>query len=150
MKSLILFDSTFGNTKIIAETIASEFGKDVKTVSISDFKEGDLKGINLLVVGSPIVGWSPTEKMGKFLAGLGHDQLKGMLAAAFDTRMKIFFSGDVAKKIAAALKAAGAHVIVEPKGFFVKGREGPLFDGEVEKARAWAQSIKSQAVKLGN
>ena len=147
MKTLILFDSSFGNTKIIAEAIADELGKDTKTISISDFNAGDLKGIELLVVGSPIVGWSPTEKMGAFLAGLSHDQLKGMLAAAFDTRMKIFFSGDAAKKIAIALKTAGANMIVEPQGFLVKGRKGPLFAGEVEKAREWAQSIKSKVFK---
>ena len=38
---------------------------------------------------------------------------------------------------------AGAEIVVEPQSFFVKGGEGPLFDGEIERAEEWAKSIKS-------
>ena len=143
MKVLVVYDSVYGNTKKIAETIAKELGKDVKTVSVSDFKSKDLTGINLLVVGSPILSFSPSEKTGKFLAGLGAGQLKGIQAAAFDTRVRIFFHGDAAKKIATGLKQAGADIIAEPCGFIVEGREGPLAADTLQKARDWAASFKS-------
>ena len=39
MISLVIFDSTFGNTKTIAETIAVEL--DAKAVSVSEFSEKD-------------------------------------------------------------------------------------------------------------
>jgi len=141
MKALVIFDSNLGNTKIIAETIAKELGEGTKIVSVSDFNINELGGINLLVAGSPIIGWKPSEKMGKFLASLGREQLKGLKAATFDTRVKIFH-GDAAKKISQKLIEAGAEIVGKPQAFFVKGKEGPLVNGEIEKAAKWAKSIK--------
>jgi len=71
MKALVLYDTNFGNTKVIAETIAKELWKDTKAMPVSDFDVREIKGIDLLVVGSPIVGWKPSEKMVAFLATLG-------------------------------------------------------------------------------
>ena len=69
-----------------------------------------------------------------------------MNAAAFDTRVGMFIHGDAAKKITQALKAGGADIIAEPMPFYVKGSEGPLRDGEIEKAESWAHSLLN---KLG-
>ncbi len=143
LKTLVVFDSIYGNTKKIAEAIANELGKDVKAILVADFNAGELKGGGLLVVGSPIIGWKPSEKMGAFLAGLAKDQLKGYRAIAFDTRVKMFIHGDAAGKISQALKNAGAEIIGKPQAFYVQGKEGPLFEGEIEKAKAWVKEIKS-------
>jgi flavodoxin len=144
MKALVLFDSVYGNTKKIAETVAGELGKDVKTISVSDFKSKDLSGIDLLVVGSPILGWRPSEKTSKFLVSLVAGQLKGIKATAFDTRVRIFFHGDAANKIAKRLSHAGAEIIAEPCGFIVEGSKGPLANDAVAKAKEWAGSIKAK------
>lgn len=143
MKALVIFDSILGNTKKIAETISNELGKDSKLLSVSDFNSKDLEGINLIVVGSPIISWKPSEKMCEFLSGLSEGQLKGIKAAVFDTRIKNFMSGDALKKISKELLRAGAEIYVKPHAFFVKGKEGPLFEGEVEKAIKWAKSMKT-------
>jgi flavodoxin len=142
MKSLVIFESTFGNTKQIAEAIAKELG--AITVVASAVKPKDLKGLDLLVVGSPIIGWMPEEKMGKFLATLQKDQLTGAKAATFDTRVKLFIHGDAMGKIAKSLEAAGAELICESHPFYVKGKEGPLLADELTKAVTWAQLIKSK------
>jgi flavodoxin len=142
MKSLVIFDSTFGNTGKIAETIAKELGTESRAVSVSDCRATELMGIELIVVGSPIIGWRPSEKMGFFLADLDKGKLKGLRAATFDTRVRKFYHGDAAKKIAQALKKAGAEIIAVPQAFYVQGKEGPLLDGEIEKAVEWAKSIK--------
>lgn len=145
METVIIFDSNFGNTKIIAETIAKEL--NAKAVSVSDFDTKNLDGIDLLVIGSPINAWRPSGKIIKFLTGLNSGQLNGLKAAAFDTRVKIFFHGDAAKKIEKYLKEAGAKIIIEPQVFFVNGKEGPLIDGQIEKAIEWARTIKLKAEK---
>lgn len=142
METLVIFDSNFGNTKKVAEVIASEL--DAKAISVSDFNEEELEGVNLLIVGSPINAWRPTEKINKFLSGLAKEELKDIKVAGFDTRAKIFISGDAAKKIVKKLEEAGAKSITEPQGFYVKGKEGPLFEGEIEKAKKWAKEIKSK------
>jgi flavodoxin len=139
MKSLVVYDSNYGHTKKIAEAIAAELKG--KSVFVSDLKAGDLKGIELLVFGSPIIAWRPAERMGKFLESLKHDQLKGIKAAAFDTRMKAWYSGDAAKKIAKKLTDAGAELITEPIGFYVTGKEGPLLEGEIDRASEWAKTL---------
>ncbi|MDE1860663.1 MAG: flavodoxin domain-containing protein [Candidatus Micrarchaeota archaeon] len=145
MKGFVVYDSNFGNTKIVAESIARQLGGNVKAVSVRRIKDADLEGIDLLVVGSPINAWSPTSPTKKFLEGLGKDGLAGIKAAAFDTRLRSFASGDAAKNISRALKRAGAKIIAKPTGFYVKGTKGPLLEGETSRATDWADEIRSGA-----
>jgi flavodoxin len=145
MKALVVYDSTYGNTRAIAEAVAGALGKGTPAVAVDDFKGAMLAGAKLLVAGSPIIGWRPSEKMGKFLADLKPGQLAGMKAAAFDTRIKVFFSGDGASKIAGALSRAGAEPVGKPTGFYVKGREGPLAKGEVTRAVEWGMALLAAA-----
>lgn len=142
MKALVIFDSNFGNTQKIAEVIAKEF--ETQAVPVSKVSIDELRSLNLVIAGSPINGWRPSERMGKFLANLNSGQLKGVKAAAFDTRVKLFIHGDAAKKISKSLENAGAKIIIEPQAFFVKGREGPLLDGEIEKASEWARLVRTK------
>jgi flavodoxin len=146
MKVLVVFDSNLGNTKKIAETIVKEFGEDSKAMPVIDFSIKDLNGIDLIIVGSPIIAWKPTERMDKFLSGLDENQLKGIKAASFDTRIKLFIHGDAMKKISDKLKNAGAEIIVEPQAFIVQGKEKEtvLAAGEIEKAAGWAKLIKTR------
>ncbi len=143
MKSLVIYDSVHGNTKAIAQAIATELG-ETQVVSVSEFKAEHLKEVKLLVVGSPIIAWKPTEAMAAFLSRLKEKQLDGVKAATFDTRVAVFH-GDAAGKIAAELARAGAQAVSEPMGFKVKGMEGPLKKGELEKAAAWARTLKGSA-----
>lgn len=149
MKSLVIYDSNFGNTKQNAEVIAETLGG--RAVSVNDFKEDDLVGIDLLVVGSPINAWRATPKVQTFLSNLKNSQLKRVSAAAFDTRIKIFFSGNAAKRIARSLTEAGAELITPSLAFYVKDKEGPLVNGEIAKAKCWARHLwtvnKNHAIK---
>lgn len=139
MKVYVIYDSNFGNTKIIADTIAQELGGT--SLSIDNVKSGDLVDIDLLIVGSPINAWRPTKKVSHFLNSLSVSSLSNVRSAAFDTRVKIFISGNAAKKISKALSEKGATIIAEPKGFYVKDNEGPLLDGEISNAKKWANDI---------
>ena len=144
MKALVIFDSNLGSTKVIAETVAKNLGEGTKAISVSDFNIEDIKGLDLIVVGSPIIGWKPTEKIDQFLLNLENDQLKNIKATSFDTRIKLFMHGDAMKKISDKLKNAGAEILVEPRAFYVKGKENGLFDGEIGKAADWAKTIKAK------
>jgi len=145
MKTLVIYDTNYGNTKKIAKAVASKLGKGTKTVSVADLKKKDLKGIDVLVAGCPVIASSPTEKMSRFLTSLKDNELKGIKAASFDTRMKLFFFTDAAKKISKELARAGAVIIAKPKDFYVQKAEGPLRDGEMEKVVVWAADIKNSA-----
>jgi len=49
--------------------------------------------------------------------------------------------GYAAGKIADSLKRKGATLVASPEAFFVKGKEGSLKDGELERAASWAKEI---------
>ena len=142
MKALVVYDSAYGNTKSVADAIAGSLdGLQASSVPVGDFKPDALEAGDLLVVGSPINGWRPTPKITELLSAFGKGSLAGVKAAAFDTRVRMFIHGDAAKKITHALKAGGADIIAGPMPFYVKGSEGPLRDGEIEKAEGWARGL---------
>lgn len=145
MKALVIYDTNYGNTKKVAKIIAGKLWKDTEAISVVDLKKKDLKKVAVLVVGSPVIGWNPTESISKFLAGFKDNELQGVKAATFDTRMKIFFFTDAAKKISKELSRAGATIIAKSQGFYVQKAEGPLRTGEKEKAVVWAVDVKHSA-----
>ncbi len=49
--------------------------------------------------------------------------------------------GYAAGRIADSLKAKGGNLAPPPEGFIVKGNEGPLKEGELERAAGWAKGI---------
>ncbi|AMB40398.1 MULTISPECIES: flavodoxin domain-containing protein [Paenarthrobacter] len=152
MKAVIMYDSAYGNTKSVAEAIAAGL-ENSRTVPVSQFRSSDVSVGDLLVVGSPINGWRPTEAVTKALDAAGADGLAGVLAAAFDTRVKLFIHGDAAKKISHGLQKAGATLVAQPMPFYVKGTEGPLLEGEIKRAFSWshelAASVKALASRKG-
>jgi len=159
MKTLIIYDSFFGNTEQIAQAIGNSLGskENVETFRVSDIKPEQLIGLDLLIVGSPTRAFRPTKAITDFLKKIPSNGLNGVKMAAFDTRistadinsrllnllMKAF--GYAAKPIANKLEKKGGNLIIPPEGFFVKGSEGPLKDGELERAADWAKlAIKTQ------
>lgn len=144
MKSLVIYDSNYGNTQRVAEVIADEIG--AKVASVSSIQADELKNLELLIVGTPINGWKPTAKMQEFLSELETGQLDGVKAASFDTRVKLFIHGDAMGKVADSLRSAGADIFVDPMAFYVTGPQASpmLLNGEIEKAKKWAREIKSK------
>jgi flavodoxin len=144
MKALIVYDSMYGNTEQIAQSIGSAITGDVKIFSVTKVNSSELESIDLLIVGSPTQGGRPTPAIQEFINRVSGKTVKGIDIATFDTRfstrwVKIF--GYAAGKIARSLERLGGTLIVSPEGFFVKGKEGPLKEGELERAAAWAKDI---------
>ncbi len=55
----------------------------------------------------------------------------------------MLLSGSAARGIASQLGKKGAQLVVEPESFFVGGKEGPLLEGEIVRATAWARQLAS-------
>jgi flavodoxin len=144
MKTLIVCDSNFGNTKRIALEIAKTIGYNAKVISTKDFNESDLNGVDLLIFGSPINGWRPTEATISVLESLKGKIKNELKFSTFDTRVKLFIHGDAKEKMAEMLHSAGGKRVFESQAFYVKGKDGPLLSGELEKAANWAKLIKSK------
>jgi flavodoxin len=141
MKTLVVYDSTYGNTEKIAQAIGQAIAAEVRRVG--QVSPADLKAFDLVIIGSPTMGGRPSQATQDWLKALG-PALKGANVAAFDTRLtskwvRIF--GYAAEKIAGSLKEMGAILMGSPGGFFVQGKEGPLKEGELERAAGWAKEI---------
>ena len=142
MHALVVYDSKFGNTKIIADTVGEVIGGQV--VSVSNFSPELLSNVDILVVGSPIHGWHASEAASSFLAHLEKSELKGKFVAAFDTGFQSSFSGNAAAKIMKTLKKAGGVPLISTHKFIVEHSEGPLGPNEIENAKEWAHELKTQ------
>ncbi|MCL4535527.1 MAG: flavodoxin domain-containing protein [Bacteroidetes bacterium] len=145
MNTLVVYDSQFGNTERIAQAIAdalSEFGQ-ARAVHLGQTRPAELREVDLLVLGSPIQGWKPTPAMQAFLERIPSGSLSSTKTACFDTRLRWprLLRGSAADEIARQLRKKGTEPIVPPEGFSVKGKEGPLHAGEVERAANWARLL---------
>jgi len=49
--------------------------------------------------------------------------------------------GYAAAPIAKRLKSKGGELVLAPEGFVVKDTEGPLKEGELDRAAAWARQL---------
>jgi flavodoxin I len=144
MKTLIVYDSQFGNTEQIAKAMGAAVDGDVRTLRAGAANPSDFQGIELLILGSPTQGGSSTPAMRELLTRIPDAGLKGVKFAVFDTRMTnklVGIFGYAAKRIADSLKDKGGTLAAPPEGFFVKASKGPLKDGELERAAAWAKSL---------
>lgn len=68
----------------------------------------------------------------------------GAGAAAFDTRLRYPLAGGAARPIARQLRRHGYRVTAKATGFLVDDAEGPLHEGERERARAWGATLAAQ------
>ena len=144
MKALIVYDSMHGNTEKIAEAIGGAMAGEARVVRVSEVNSAELKAIDLLIVGSPTQGGRATPAIRDFLNKISGPAMKGVNVAAFDTRVStkvVAIFGYAAGRIAGSLKRKGGTLVAPPQGFFVKGTEGPLKDGELERAAGWAKEI---------
>jgi len=152
MAILVVYDSLYGNTEKIAKAIGDGISGEVKVLPASKVNLSELKGLGLLIAGSPTHGGRPSPAMQEFLNKIPANGLEGIKVVAFDTRfaykdhgfgLKILMTvlNFAAGKIADALKKKGGSLVAEPEGFFVEGKEGPLKEGELSRATTWAKGI---------
>jgi len=144
MNALVVYDSLYGNTEKIARAVGEALGPGTRVVRAGGVDPADLETVDLLVVGSPTHGGRPTEAVQELLERLEGSLPAGARVAAFDTRMGakwVGIFGYAAGKIARVLEKAGGTLVAPAEGFVVRGKEGPLKDGERERATNWAKEL---------
>jgi flavodoxin len=155
MKTIVIYDSLYGNTQAIAEAIGKALGPDVLVSNVKDTIPAMTRGAELVIVGAPTHGGRPSQGMKAFLKNIPADSLKDIRVAAFDThnsvddqggfvKMLVNFLGTAAKHILKDLEKRGGIAVAAPEGFLVNGKEGPLKEGELQRAGSWATEIRSK------
>ncbi len=169
MRSVVIYESMWGNTAAIAQTIARQLDRfgDVCLVSVLEANSRVAEGADLVIVGGPthVHGMSrpssrlssaETEAIPGAATGPGvrewlHDlpDGDGMWAAAFDTRIDKprWLVGAASVGIAKRLRKRGYKMIVAPESFLVTDSEGPLKSGEIERADAWTDQIAQRVAE---
>lgn len=148
MNALVVYESQFGNTEKIALAIADAlraFGQ-ARAVRVDPTHPIDLQGVDMLVVGGPTQSWGVTSGIRSFLEKLPLTQLRQLSIACFDTRLRQprWLSGSAAGVMAKNLQKMGVAPRVPAESFLVSGKEGPLLEGELDRAAVWASALPAR------
>ncbi len=160
MRTLIVCESMFGNTRTIAEAVAETLAMDgqVDLVDVTSAPCEIEAGVDLVVVGAPTHAFGlsrtntrqsavqqgavaePAVGVREWLATLSDGN--GIRAVTFDTRVaRPKMPGSAAKATHRRLAGRGFHMVASPTSFWVTGTAGPLRPGEVERAHRWAYQL---------
>ena len=145
MRALVIYDSIYGNTEKIAQAIASVLGERaaVDLAKVGQDEPVDWSEFELVVMGGPIHRVNLSAAMKALLKEIPKRALRGASVAVFETcyRNPRWQRGAAARKLARKARKFGGRLVVPAESFFVVGREGPLEEGEEERARQWARAI---------
>lgn len=177
MKALVVYESMWGNTREIAEAVASGLARhaEVITVDASAAPTPLPPDVDLVVAGGPTHAYSlsspgsrqehaaegapharPERGLREWLARLpygsqGPAASHGPAFALFDTRLGIArpLPSSAGRKAARIVAERGYQVITEPHSFFVRGHNGPLEHGERSRAALWGERVALEAQLAG-
>lgn len=161
MRAIVVYQSLWGNTAAVARAIAEGIGPEARALSTAEATGPAVEGVDLIVAGSPVMAFGlPSERAlasvrasaGGSASGPDLSQpsmsswLKGLPAgrggcAGFDTRLW-WSPGGAVGRIVRGLERAGYRQVARGEKFIVKGKEGPLRDGEIERARVWGVHLR--------
>lgn len=165
MRALVVYESLWGNTEKVARAIAAELQNSMEVVvSDTDVAPGSIDGFDLVLVGGPTHAFSMTRASTRADAvntrhaphapdrGIREwfndlsPATEGTKGASFDTRIDApRLPGSAAKAAKQELRSLGFDVIMKPETFRVHGYDGPLVDGELERAAEWARAVVAAA-----
>ena len=168
MRAVVVYESMYGNTHVVADHIAAGLRPsfEVVVLSVDDADDGALADADLLVVGGPthVHGMtSNSSRKAAVEAAEKDDDLEldpdaegpglrdwlgdltkrdGARAAAFDTRIDApaALTGRASKGIARRLRKHGFELVADPESFLVD-KQNHLLDGEQDRAQAWGASV---------
>ena len=156
MKGIVIYDSAYGNTKKIAETITETLKEsmvEADLFNVKNVKKLNAKDYNFLVLGSPTKFGTMSFAVKGFLGKMKGEEWMNKPFAAFDTenpenieRARIENKEwSAAEKIAAKLKDKKMNQLLPVMKAVVFGQKGPLKEGEIDRTKDYAREL---AIKL--
>jgi flavodoxin len=145
---LVVYDTQYGNTASIAGAIATGLQGlgDVRLAPISEVAPAEVEGVDLLVIGGPTEGHTFRQPLGDWLRHVPDSALDGLRVATFDTHVAWpgFLAGSAARMLAKRLRRREVRMVVQPESFLLSGTKGPIKEGEIPRAQAWAMTLAAQ------
>ena len=167
MRTLVVYESMYGNTEHVARAIAEGLG-DAEVVEVGAAPTHLPADLELLVVGGPTHAHGMTRERSRHDAAARVDQPvrspgigirewidavqpAAAIAATFDTRIKgpKILTGSAASAASGKLRDRGFR-LAPSESFVLEGMTGEPFDrvptAELERARQWGRSLSGLLV----
>jgi menaquinone-dependent protoporphyrinogen IX oxidase len=156
IRSVIVYESHFGNTKTIAEAIAAELeaaGHEVELRNVRD-RHPESPCADIIFLGSPVRMGSVSGRVKRFLGKLDVDAWKGKPIVVFTTTLKLpenatdaqrqsqeKYDRSAGRKLGELAKSAGLDAVEKLLWVEVTGLKGPLVETGIESARLFTRDI---------
>lgn len=148
----IVYDTKYGNTKLVAEKIAEGIREaGAIETEVTDIEKVDYQRLaeaDAILIGAPIHAGGPSRAIMKFIDKLSKLKLKAKQAAVFDTYMgkEEYGNEKGARKIEEKIneKAPALKIVASGLSIRVDGMKGPISEGELPKAREFGKKIAAQ------
>jgi len=171
MRAMVVYESMFGDTKAVADAVAlgmtAQLGVEIVEVGHAPLVIDD--AIDVLVVGGPTHAFGlsrPATREGAAKQATGSEVISDrlglrewladvtihqhLLVAAFDTRVyKPRVPGSAAHAAERRLRRMGCTVFAPAESFYVAGTQGPLVDGELDRAVGWGRQLSTRVPHPG-
>ena len=163
MDAIVVYESLWGNTAEVARAVAEGLGPGARALRTDEVRPEDVTGAELVVAGAPVLGFKLSSE--RMRDGIRQNPGKGPAPDLSCPLLRAWLAGldpgsgwgqrstrRCAARSARALprsrgcwRRPALRSLAEPEGFVVRGKHGPLRDGELERARAWGEELASEA-----
>jgi len=154
-KGLVVYDSVFGNTKLVAEAIAQEIAAAGHQADLRYLREDVPRaaGADFLFIGSPTRMGKMTRATKRFVKRLGKETWGDRPIVIFDTygpvpktaeelaKARKWLEPGAAGRLADLARANGLAVRTPALRCEVTGLKGPLGPAELDKARTYTREF---------
>jgi len=155
MKGIVVYDTSYGNTRKIAETIADtlkESGIEVDLFDVKNVKKLSGKDYDFFVLGSPTKFGTMSFTIKFFLGKVKSEEWLNKPFAAFDTENPENVEKSrienkewsAAEKIAEKLREKKMNQLLPVLKTLVLGQKGPLVEGEVDRTKDYARQLAAK------
>jgi menaquinone-dependent protoporphyrinogen IX oxidase len=150
MKGIVIYDTSYGNTKKIAETIAEtlkESGMEADLFHVKNVKKLSAKDYNFLVLGSPTKFGTMSFAIRFFLGKVKSEEWMNKPFAAFDTENPENMEKkewSAAEKISEKLRDKKMNQLLPVLKAAVLGQKGPLVEGQIERTKDYARELATK------
>ena len=156
MKGVVVYDTYYGNTKLVAEAIADQLkaqGHEAELRSVREKYPAPPRG-DIMFLGSPVRMGAVTRKIRKYVSKLDKENWKGRPIVVFttilmqpenanDKQKESRDKYDIAagRKLRDLARAEGFNALENHLWVDVKGMKGPVVETGAEKAKQFAREV---------
>ena len=160
MKALVVVESMWGNTRAVGDAVARGLGSDAVVVDVDEAPATLPQDVDMVIVGGPTHAFSMSRSstrhdavqrgahggsedtgIREWLAGLAPSER--VAVATFDTRVTSMrrLPGSAAKSAGKQVRHHHLGRLVATESFYVDDMQGPLLEGELDRAQAWGAKL---------